>query len=431
MADILILGGGVAGLAAAYFARPLGRETVVFEARERYGGLLDHFELDGFRFDHGVHFGFSKNEPYRALLEKTPYITHHPEPYNYEQGRWLKHPVQNNLYPLPVEEKVEAIKSFIARPELPAQEDTDYRRWLEACFGEVMAERFPARYTEKYWTVSADELSTRWVGNRLYRPSLDEVLFGAMTDQTPSTYYLPEMLYPRSGGFRAFLMPLTGAGAGRLVLRTGRKVVLINPAGRFVECENGQREYYANLVSSLPLPEVIAMLAGAPGEVREAAATLWATAVALVSIGLAKPQAGDHLWFYIYDRDILPSRVHAPYRKSSGNAPEGCSSLQFETYYSRHTPLPLSPDHLVEHVIAAAEKMGLFTRRDIVVADTRTLPYANVVFDRGMVERRDFVLAYLRELDILPVGRFGLWDYLWADQSFLSAKIVENLPGMV
>lgn len=425
MPEILILGGGIAGISAACHAARAGREAVVFEAKERYGGLLDHFHVDGFRFDNAVHFGFSNNEAYRAVLEMTAYITHRPEPYNYERGRWLKHPVQNNLYPLPVEEKVEAIKSFIERPAQSA--DPDYGQWLVEQFGEVIAGRYPARYTEKYWTVPAGRLSTDWVGNRLYRPTIDEVLFGAMTERTPAAYYLPELYYPRRGGYRAFIDPL----ARDLDLRTGFEAVRIDHRRRRVDFGNGKSEHYTHLVSSVPLPDLIAMMEDVPEAVREKAATLWATSVALVSLGFRQPRAGEHLWFYIYDREIKPARVHAPYRKSPDNAPEGCSSLQFETYYSPHQPLEMSGEELTEHVLTAVEKMGLASRRDLAAADFRRLPYANVVFDRGMVERRDFVLRFARDCSILPVGRFGEWDYLWADQSFLSGKQVETLPFMV
>lgn len=425
MAQITVLGGGVAGISAAWHAGRAGFEPTVFEAKERWGGLLDHFMVDGFRFDNAVHFAFSSNEPFRALLEKTPYITHRPEPYNYERGRWLKHPVQNNLYPLPAGEKVEAIKSFICRPG--QNPEADYRQWLHQQFGEYIAERFPVRYTEKYWTVSAEKLSTHWIGNRLYRPTLDEVLFGAMTDQTPPTYYLQEMLYPRQGGFRAFLEPLVE----NLDLRLGKKVVLVNPKKSYVEFEDGTSEHYEHLVSSLPLPELAQMLEGAPTAVAEAAAGLWATSVALVSLGFSCPQAGDHLWFYIYDREILPARVHAPHRKSADNVPAGQSSLQFETYFSRHCPLKISPDQLVAHVSETAEKMGLALRKNIIASDFRILPYANVVFDHNMTARRDYILEYLKSLNIMTVGRFGEWDYLWSDQSFLSGSKVESLKGML
>lgn len=425
MAEIIILGGGVAGISAAWHAKKMRREAAVFEAKGRWGGLLDHFHLDGFRFDNAVHFAFSSNEDYRAVLEMSDYIKHEPAPYNYENGRWLKHPVQNNLYPLHVEEKVEAIKSFIERPA--GTGSPNYRQWLDQQFGKWIATRYPARYTKKYWTIPADKMSTDWIGKRLYRPSIDEVLLGAMTEETPQTYYLPEMLYPKKGGYRTFLEPLIP----ELDLRLNKKAERVNINEKYVDFTDGSREYYSYLVSSLPLPEIIKMMEDVPEAVKEAAGSLWATSVGLVSLGFNKPRAGEHLWFYIYDQEILPSRCHAPYRKSPDNVPDGYSSLQFEIYFSHRKPLDRSGEELIEHVIFQVERLELAKKSDLLVSDFRILPYGNVVFDLGMVRRRDFVIDYIKNSGILPVGRFGEWDYLWADQSFLSGRKVETLPFMV
>ncbi|MDY6826317.1 MAG: FAD-dependent oxidoreductase [Bacillota bacterium] len=422
MAEILILGGGMAGISAAGHANMAGREAVVFEAAERWGGLLDNFTVEGFRFDRAVHFAFSNNKPFQKVLDGIDCHVHYPEPYNYENGRWLKHPVQNNLFPLPAEEKVEAILSFIDRPA--QDDDADYRDWLEQQFGKVIAKRYPGPYTEKYWTVPPEMMSTEWIGNRLYRPSLEEVLFGAMTDRTPATYYLPKMLYPKKGGFRAILEKL----ARGIEIRTNKKAVHIEPQKKYVDFADGSREYYNLLVSSVPLPELVKIVAGTPRTVLEAAAGLWATSIALVSLGFSKPQAGEYLWFYIYDREILPARAHAPYRKSPDNAPPGCSSLQFETYFSRYKPLALEGEALTEHILDTVEKLNLAKKKDVIACDYRVLPYGNVVFDRGMVERRNIVLKYLRDCGILSAGRFGEWDYLWSDQCFLSGRrVLEHL----
>lgn len=82
-------------------------------------------------------------------------------------------------------------------------------------------------------------------------------------------------------------------------------------------------------------------------------------------------------------------------------------AIQFEIYHSRHKPLAMGTEDLIEHVISHAERLELARRADVVVADYRTLPYGNVVFDLGMVEKRDFVLDYIKHNGILPVGRFG------------------------
>jgi len=52
--------------------------------------------------------------------------------------------------------------------------------------------------------------------------------------------------------------------------------------------------------------------------------------------------------------------------------------------------------------------------------DVRHLKYGNVVFFNGMEEKRDYIKDYYQKLNIHLIGRFGEWDYLWSNQSFMS-----------
>ncbi|MCA0754959.1 NAD(P)-binding protein [Paenibacillus sp. N4] len=416
MNEIVILGGGVAGLSAAYHARLSGKSAVIFEAQSYWGGLLDNFVIDGFRFDRAIHLSFTTNHYVRSLFDQTPYLTHTPNPFNYEKGIWLKHPVQNNLYPLDVQDKIQAIMSFINRPNLAAPKD--YMDWLRHQYGDYIANRYPAAYTKKYWTVPPEMLSTKWIGNRMYRPSLEEVLEGAMSSQTDNTYYAKEMRYPVNGGYKAFIDPMA-AGAD---IRFNKRAFRIHPKLKYVEFTDGTRAYYEQLVSSIPLPDIIPMIEGVPKEIADAAESLFATSVALVSVGFNKPKIVDALWFYIYDESILASRVYSPSQKSPNNAPKDCSSLQFEIYYSKYKPLPFSYSNVLAHVVQSLKTMKLATEDEILFTDVRVEPYANVVFHHGMTSRRDHVKQYLHSIGIIPIGRFGEWDYLWSDQSLLSGK---------
>jgi len=415
-AGLAVLGGGIAGIAAAHTARSLGTEATVFEAAGRAGGLLDCFSVGGFRFDHAVHLSFTSSRTVRSLFDRVPYLTHRPVPVNCEQGRWLKHPVQNNLFPLPVPERIEAIASFVARPA--EAEPSDYRDWLIRQYGSYIAERYPMRYTEKYWTVPAERLSTGWIGSRMYRPSLQEVLQGALTDETPNTYYAKEMRYPAKGGYRSFLTPMLDG----LDIRCGKRAVRVDPKRRTIAFADGSAVHYERLISTLPLPALIGLMPDAPAPVREAAEGLWATSIALVSVGFRVPDAAKHLWFYVYDEDILAARAYSPSLKSPDNAPPGCSSLQFEVYYSRHKPLRMGAEHLAGHIADVIERLKIASRRDIAFIDTRTVPYGNVVFDQGMERRRGIVRTYLESQSIAAAGRFGEWGYLWSDQSLLSGR---------
>lgn len=413
----MVLGAGIAGLGAARGAAKRGEHAVVFEARHRAGGLLDNFTVSSahgdFRFDTAVHLSFASEPEVREVFDRTAYLTHTPESWCWDAGVWMKHPVQNNMHPLPAEEKVELIAGLAAAPE--GEIDT-YRDWLVHQYGGPIAERWPLIYTEKYWTVPAERLGTAWVGQRMRRADIREVLQGAFNSQTPNQYYVKEMRYPEKGGYRAFIEPMIAEAE----IHYDHEVVGIDPGSRTVRFGNGRSLAYDRLVSTLPLPRMIEMMPEVPDEVRRDAATLFATAVDLISVGFNKPGVSPALWFYIYDRDITAARGYSPDWKSPHNVPDGCSAIQFEIYSSREKPQLAAPDALKRNTVDGLRKMGLATDDDIVFVEHTHLPYGNVVFDLGMEARRDRVRAWVEAQGIEVAGRFGEWDYLWSNQSMMS-----------
>jgi protoporphyrinogen oxidase len=418
--DNVVLGAGVAGLSAAYTARQAGRRAVVFEARSRPGGLLDNFTVEGFRFDTAVHLSFATEAEVREVFDRTPYYTHAPEALCWDAGRWLKHPVQNNLYPLTVDEKVELIAGLAHAQDGAV---ANYRDWLVQQYGQPIAGRWPLLYTEKYWTVPAERLGTDWVGQRMRRADIGEVLRGALTADTPNQYYAKEMRYPKQGGYKAFIEPLIEGAE----IVYDHRVVAVDPVARTVRFQNGASVSYSSIVSTLPLPRLVEMIDVAPDEVRRAADTLFATQVDLISVAFNRPSVSPALWFYIYDRDIAAARAYAPDWKSPDNVPDGCSSLQFEIYSSRESSQRLTPDELKADTVRALLKMGIASEQDILFVHHHHVPYANVVFDLGMEARRDLVLAWLRAQGVHSAGRFGEWAYLWSNQSFMSGRQAAQL----
>ena len=75
---------------------------------------MQQFQIEGFTFDTFAHISFDTSTR-KWLEDKTDHLTHEPEALNFDNGRWLRHPVQNNLVGLPVKERIELIKSFIER----------------------------------------------------------------------------------------------------------------------------------------------------------------------------------------------------------------------------------------------------------------------------------------------------------------------------
>lgn len=420
MSNNVILGAGIAGISAAYHLKQKGENSVIFEKDNDWGGLCGFFEIDGFRFDRFVHFTFAKDEKIAELFAKSsPLYAHPPVSYNYWRGCWLKHPAQNNLAPLPIEEKVKIIDSFVNRPRKDVAEISDYAEWLRVQYGDYFSENFPFAYTRKYWGVEAKQLETKWVGNRLHVSPLPEVLRGAFAEQQENFYYTKFMNYPKKGGFRSIMNECRKG----LDIRLNKKAVRIDTAAKQVEFADGTVENYDNLISSLPLPEIIKMISDVPENVQNAAKQLRWTCGYQVSLGFNRPDVAKYLWFYIYDEDVPPARVYSPNLKSPDNAPEGCSSLQAEIFFANGVKV-VDKNIILQKTVEKLKEICQFNDSDVVVKDIRFEPYANIIFTPEIYESRKVVREWLKAQGIKTIGRFGEWDYLWSHQAFESGMKV-------
>lgn len=414
--DNLILGAGIAGLGASYALHKTGKMALVVEKDATYGGLCGNIEKAGFRFDRFVHFTFAQNEEVNAIFKAScaELIRHIPNPYNLYHSQWIKHPAQNNLFPLSTEEKESIIKDFKARPFIDATYvPKNYEEWLRLQFGNYFAEHFPMVYTKKYWMKEAKKLRTEWVGNRVYQPSLDEVITGSQTADTPVTYYAKEMRYPQKGGYKALLKSM--ADVANIEYRMC--VAEIIPSEKKVRFTNGREIGYDTLYSSIPLPVMVDSIKNAPEVVRDAVNQLECTSGYHVSIALKTKNIPPYLWWYIYDEDILAARVYSPSLKSPDNAPEGCSSLQMEIYCKENE---FTEQELMDGTVWKLIKLGIIKEEDILFTHIGFEKYANVIFTEPIYRARKIVRDWLSEQGIKTIGRFGEWDYLWSDQSLLS-----------
>ena len=411
----VILGAGIAGLGANYSLKEQGKNGVIFEKDDTYGGLCGNFTIDGFRFDRFVHFTFSKNEKVREIFNSSsPDIYRHiPEAYNLYKGKWIKHPAQNNLFPLPDEEKNLVIRDFMKRQSPDDVIINNYEDWLRLQFGNYFAEHFPMVYTRKYWMKEARELRTEWVGQRVYQPSVDEVIAGSKTADTPVTYYAKEMRYPKYGGFKSFLKGL----AKEANIRYNKRCVGIDTMAKIIEFQDGSTVSYGCLLSSLPLPEMVKLTKNTPSTVTEAADKLDCTSGYHISVGLKTKNIPPYLWWYIYDEDILAARVYSPSLKSPDNVPEGCSSLQMEVYCKENE---YTENQLLDGTVGKLIELGIIREEDILFTHIGFEKYANVIFTQSIYEASKTIREYLLSLGIETIGRFGEWDYLWSDQSLLS-----------
>src|SRR5947209_7822983 len=113
-------------------------------------------------------------------------------PTNYYDGSWVAHPAQTNLYALPERIRTQCLESFLSsRASVDKNhKPANYKEWLHMAFGERFADEFPSVYTENYWTTPPANLTTDWVGDRVYYPQVEDVKAGYLEAPKVSKNYL-------------------------------------------------------------------------------------------------------------------------------------------------------------------------------------------------------------------------------------------------
>ena len=422
--NIVVLGTGMAGFGAAYRLHSEGITPVMYDKNAYYGGHTASFRYEtGFLFDVGPHISFTKDTRIQEVFAESveqKYETIQINLNNYWRGHWPLHPVQLHLHGMPEDLIVKVISDFVEERSAPDRPIKNYADWLLASFGKTFAESFPMTYTRKYHTTTADNMSTDWLGPRIYRPSLEEVLRGAISASAPHVHYITHFRYPSAGGFMNYLNKFMPMGN----IKLNHELVSIDPRKQELKFANGLVERYDGLVSSVALPDVIRMIADAPKDVAAAAKKLSCSTCVLVNVGIDRADISNAHMTYFYDEDICFTRLGFPHMLSTRNAPEGTGSIQAEVYFSeKYKPYTGKPEDYIEPVIRDLKRVGLIKENDRVLSKKAMfLKYANIIFDLERADALKTVHGYLDDVGIAYCGRYGDWGYMWTDESFISGE---------
>jgi protoporphyrinogen oxidase len=423
--SIAVLGTGMAGFGAGYALETAGVPFVCYDRNSYYGGHTHSLRYEsGFVFDEGGHLSFTKHAHVKDLLAENVrgrYEERKLKIDNYWHGYRIPHPVQTNLRNLPTDVIVSVIKDFVAVHGKELNPTGSYAEWLLDTYGKTFAETFPLVYGHKYHTTTMDQLTTDWVGPRMYRPALEEVLQGALGGEVPGAHYVSTFRYPSVGGFESYL----DAFAGRFDLRLNHQLIGLDPKAKILRFANGNAEPYELVISSVPLPELIPMIDGVPSDVLNAASKLAFTTTVLVSLGIDREDISETGITYFYDEDVIFSRVNLPHMFSPNNAPPGCGTIQAEVYFSdKYKPMPARPSDLIQPVIDTLRRCNFIRDTDkILLKDTTVNRYANVIFDLDRPAAVKLVHGFLDDIGVHYCGRYGSWNHAWTDEAFIEGEV--------
>lgn len=446
----LIIGAGLTGLSCSYH---IGHnDCLILEAKSYPYGHIYSEIIDNFTWDEGPHVSFTNHDYVKELFNESvngEYEEYEVVTGNYFKGHWIEHPAQSNLYQIPEPLRSQCLESFLnSRRDLKEKViPQNYGEWLHLAFGKVFAENFPYAYTRKYWTVDPVELTTDWVGSRVFNPSVEDVLKGSKGPLGRKTHYIKKVRYPSRGGYQAFAQKLFN-GANIELNAEVRKIDLDK---KILQTSKGQTFHYENLVNTMPLPAFINICESVPKSLKDASDSLLCTSVRLVNVTAPHDTLRSENWMYVYDEDKYSVRINCTEKLSPANAPTGHTGVQVEVYHSKKKPLKESSKVIEKRVVEELIEMGLICPekaggRQKIRTMTRNVKWANVTFDHNTSSAIDVILKWLeskglaRESDDLhplsdwtaklPIrfenlalaGRFGQWKYYWTDDCVLRGK---------
>jgi len=446
--DLAIIGGGPAGLTAAYEARKQGLFPVVLERTPFMGGIARTVRYRGYRFDIGGHRFFTKVPRVRTLWNEllgTELLWRPRMSRIYYQETFLSYPLKplDALLKLGPLESVACVTSLLASKLRPLDDETRFDHWVINRFGQRLFDTFFRSYTEKVWGVPCRRIRSEWAAQRIKTLSLSGAIMNAFFKSGEHTSLIERFQYPRLGPGQMWetCRDRIREAGGRVL--TDMRVTGLKHDGRRVheltamDPEGNPMTLSAeSFISSMPLGElVLGLTPQAPPEVRGAARRLPYRDFILVALIIDREEMFPDNWIYIHSPRVKVGRIQNFKNWSPDLVPDQSTTcLGMEYFCFEGDETWRRPD---EELIASAgrelREIGLLPA-DARIVDghvarmRKTYPsYVGETFPRDLAMIRSFV----RTLENLTCcGRNGQHRYNNQDHSMLTACLaVENILG--
>jgi len=438
--EIVIIGAGPAGVAAAYELRNESCDVTVIEQDTVVGGLAKTTEYKGFRADIGGHRFFTKSSYvdwlWRQVLGED-FLRRPRLSRIYYDGKFYSYPlkVTNVLWNLGLLKSAAVVASLIAAKLKFRKSDDTFEDWVSNRFGKKLFETFFRTYTEKIWGMSCRQLSSDWAAQRIRNLSATKAILDAvgLRRKRSVASLIEQFDYPALGPGQMYERMAELAAASGVNVVLGRKATRIHTSeDRAVmvvsDGPGGQREHPCSrgCFSSMPLDELVLSLSPpAPPEALTSANKLTYRSIVTVNLLLNQSYVAPDTWIYIHDPQVRAGRMQLYKNWSPKMVPDPNKSVIGMEYFCTVGDQLWRMDdrQLTELAIDDLKVIGL-VRPDVVFDSFITrYPKAYPVYRtsqyRQHLEKIRKYLATIRNL--YPIGRYGQFRYNNMDHSILTA----------
>ena len=449
-APIGIIGGGPAGLTAAYQILKKGGEPIVFEGDSVVGGISRTVERDGWRFDIGGHRFFTKvqvvEDLWHEILPDEDFMLRPRMSRIFYEGKYYDYPLKasNALKNLGIWEAVLSVLSYVRAKFFPPKDQSNYENWLVARFGWRLYRRFFKTYTEKVWGVPVAEMPADWAAQRVKSLSLSNAILNALLpkkNQKDITSLIEEFQYPKLGPGMMWeqCADLVTQGGGSVELNSRVSKISWSEGAATsltVTKKDGSRKEQpvSHVISSMPMAQLVdAFDPPLPDDVLRAGHDLRYRDFLTVALVVPEARSFPDNWIYIHASEVKVGRIQNFGSWSPYLVKEGRTCLGLEYFVFEGDELWNSSDEdLIERGKRELEFLGLVDAKDVEQGFVFRMPKAYPYYDSDYKANVEVVNSFLAQHipNVHLVGRNGMHKYNNTDHSMLTAMLtVENIFG--
>ena len=442
--DFVVIGGGPAGLTAAYELNRNKKVPLVLEKDHILGGIARTESYKGFKFDMGGHRFFTKSklvQDFWLEILEDKFVTRPRLSRIYYKKRFFAYPPQmwDALTGLGFSESLTVIFSYIKWQIFPHRNVESLEQWVTNNFGKRLFEIFFKTYTEKVWGIPCSELRAEWAAQRIKGLSLKTV-FRNMIMKTGRkvTTLIEEFEYPPQGPGQMWQTTAEKIeqGGGTVMMKT--EVISVNRTGDVIDSvtiKTGDKTQIVSadgFISTMPLTELVKKLEpAAPQNVLDAADELKYRDFLTVCLIVDQKETFPDNWIYIHEVGVKVGRIQNFKNWSPDMLPDQSkTSLGLEYFCNEGDELwDMSDEDLIKLGTQELDQTGLVSADKVIDGIVYRVPKTYPVYDTAYADALNIIREYLDQFDNMrTVGRNGMHRYNNQDHSMLAAMFaVRNM----
>lgn len=432
---VVILGGGPAGLSVGWKLSKEGIKVDILEMNPQAGGLCQSTRKGDFIFDLGGHRFITKDEFLFAQIQEL-------------MGQeLLLRPrksvirLQNKFFAYPLEIKDVLIKMnpwisfksgvdfFLTRlgrySEMP---DDSFQNWVIKRFGRTMYDIYFGPYSQKFWGVPPNEISSSWAAQRISLLNITDVFLRALGKKKdmPKTY-AHSFLYPKKGigqiSERMAEEIEKNNGVIHFNARATKVILKNNHIEKIIYIQDKEEKEISGdfVISTIPLPEfILSIEPKVEDRYANIAQRMKFRGIKFLHLILNIEYVTDNTWIYVPEERYSFFRIQDRRNWSPTTVPEGKNALTLEIACNKGDSVwNASDDEIFQRCVKDLRNMGLIERNAIIDYFTEKTAYAYPVYSLDYNEKIEPIYEFLSTIeDFIPIGRQGLFRYNNMDHSF-------------